>query len=86
MTIEMLKEMLVAMPLLQQVALALFLAVGVIGGNYVFIRHNRRRGRAAMHGWNVIGNLREFDRSDWAWLASVFAVAFALIGVAMLAG
>ena len=71
------------MPRAQQICVALFFAIAVIGGNYVFIRHNRRRGRTAWSGWNPFATMLRFDRSDWAWLAGVMALSFACFGLAL---
>jgi hypothetical protein len=81
---ETLKNILSLMPGAQIAALGLFMIIAVVGGNYVFIRHNRRRGRPALQGWTVFGSLRDFDRSDWLWLAGVYAASFACLGLAFL--
>lgn len=81
---ETLKNILSSMPGAQIAALGLFMTIAVVGGNYVFIRHNRRRGRPALRGWTVFGSLRDFDHTDWLWLAAVYAASFACLGLAFL--
>lgn len=75
MDLDGLKALFAAMPHAQALWVALFFLVSVIGGNYVFIRHNQKHGLPAWSGWNPFSAMQRFDRSDWIWLCCVLAAA-----------
>jgi hypothetical protein len=68
-------DVIAGMPHSRKIFLALFLLISIGGGNYVFIRHNRRRQLPAWQGWNPFSSMVSFDRSDWAALVLVFALS-----------
>lgn len=74
------------MPLAQQIFVAMFFVISTLGGNYVFIRHNKRSNQSPGKIWLVYKNLLEFDRTDWILLLIVCAASALCIALALMAG
>ncbi|MBT2746118.1 MULTISPECIES: hypothetical protein [unclassified Lysobacter] len=64
----------------QLIFLGLFIIVSVVGGNYVFALHNKRKNKAVWSYFDVFRDLKEFNVREWLGLLLVFVVAM-LFGI-----